>query len=206
MVDTGVAPGVSAAATSSARWQRMLEPSSRDARAVERQLKSGARTTTFIVGPEASPGADGVTANLNSGPAADRTDGLIVELAGVHAPASLERVQAALAVARTGWRFRVIGDESALGALRAQLHDAGVLDEEITLVLAEPTAAAARVPVFCGHCQAKTLGPGVGARAGAGAGTVVCSGCGRVLTVAYHHSRRQGAYLGYFADAELGPA
>ena len=37
-------------------------------------------------------------------------------------------------------------------------------------------------------------------------GRVPCSGCGLHLTVYYHFSRRQGAYLGYFADAELAEA
>ncbi|WP_146080236.1 hypothetical protein [Pseudoclavibacter sp. RFBG4] len=209
-VVTEVAPGVSLAATSSSRWRRLLASgSSRDVDP-DRGEDARARRITFLV---------------DTVDEADTGDGIIVELGDLASPASRARVDAALARARTGWRFRVGGDEAALGALRAILHEAGVLDEEIEFVLAAPGQSDAQVTVYCGHCHAKTrttaphasgpAGPADSAQpselselseSAAPAELVACGGCGIALTVYHHYSRRQGAYLGYFAGAEQGSA
>ncbi len=197
-VETEVAPGVSLAATSSSRWRRLLAAgSSRD---VDPDLGEDARARciTFLVD----------TADL-----ADTGAGIVVEFGDVASPASRARIDAALARARTGWRFRVGGDEAALGALRAILHEAGVLDEEIEFVLATPGQTDAQVTVYCGHCHAKTRttaphasGPADSAQPAELSELVSCGGCGIALTAYYHYSRRQGSYLGYFAGAEQGRA
>lgn len=201
------AASVSAAATSSARWRRLLEAGALletgglTANSSELEQVLLARTITFVVGASADGSRfDGARAAGIA--AAEHGSSVIVELEDTASPASQARISAALAEARTGWRFRVIGDEPALGALRAVLHEAGVLDEEIALVLAstgpESGAGAGQLLVYCGHCQSKTLTTDA-----TDATTVACSGCGLALTVYYHFSRRQGAYLGYFADAEF---
>ncbi|WP_181059594.1 dimethylamine monooxygenase subunit DmmA family protein [Pseudoclavibacter sp. AY1H1] len=197
-VEAEVAPGVSPAATSSSRWRRLLAAgSSRDTHP-DLGEDARARCITFLVD----------TADV-----ADTGAGIVVELGDVASPASRARIDAALARARTGWRFRVGGDEAALGALRAILHEAGVLDEEIEFVLAAPRQTDAQVTVYCGHCHAKTRtaaaqtsSPADSAQQAALAELVACGGCGIALTVYYHYSRRQGAYLGYFAAAEQGSA
>lgn len=203
---TDTAAGVSAAATSSARWRRLLEAGrlletgGRETNGCELEGVLHARTITFVVGASAD-GCRFGGARAAGLAVAEHGSGVVVELEDTASPASQARISAALAEARTGWRFRVIGDEPALGALRALLHEAGVLDEEIALVVAspgpgaEPGAGAGQRLVYCGHCQSKTLATD--------ATTVACSGCGLALTVYYHFSRRQGAYLGYFADAEF---
>ncbi|PPG40555.1 hypothetical protein C5C17_07070 [Pseudoclavibacter sp. RFBA6] len=211
MQPAGVGPGVSATATSSARWRRLLEAGGRAATDAWSAV-APARTMTFLVGaaPTASIGGvpdDTASSGVARGAAVSRSaeptgdgqpgpgEGALVALDDATSAASRARILEALRVARTGWRFRVVGDELALGAFRAVLHDAGVLDEEIEFVLTAPEPGVAEVPVHCGHCQAKTS-----TQTG---GSVPCSGCGLHLTVHSHYSRRQGAYLGYFADAEL---
>lgn len=208
------AASVSAAATSSARWRRLLEAGALletgglTANSSELEQVLLARTITFVVGASADGSRfDGARAAGIA--AAEHGSSVVVELEDVASPASQARISAALAEARTGWRFRVIGDEPALGALRAVLNEAGVLDEEIALVWASPGpgpesgagAGAGQLLVYCGHCQSKTLT--TDATDATDATTVACSGCGLALTVYYHFSRRQGAYLGYFADAEF---
>lgn len=199
-----------AASVSSARWRRLLEAGALletgglTANSSELEQVLLARTITFVVGASADGSRfDGARAAGIA--AAEHGSSVIVELEDTASPASQARISAALAEARTGWRFRVIGDEPALGALRAVLHEAGVLDEEIALVLAstgpESGAGAGQLLVYCGHCQSKTLT--TDATDATDATTVACSGCGLALTVYYHFSRRQGAYLGYFADAEF---
>lgn len=207
------AASVSAADTSSARWRRLLEAGAlletggRTANSSELEQVLLARTITFVVGASADGSRfDGARAAGIA--AAEHGSSVIVELEDTASPASQARISAALAEARTGWRFRVIGDEPALGALRAVLHEAGVLDEEIALVLAstgpESGAGAGQLLVYCGHCQSKTLTTDTTDTTDATDATkVACSGCGLALTVYYHFSRRQGAYLGYFADAEF---
>ncbi|WP_271982663.1 dimethylamine monooxygenase subunit DmmA family protein [Pseudoclavibacter terrae] len=203
---------MSATATSSARWRRLLEAGGRAATDSWSGSVAPARTMTFLVG--AAPTAsirgvpdDSASSGVARGAAVSRSaeptgdgqpgpgEGALVALDDATSAASRARILEALRVARTGWRFRVVGDELALGALRSVLHDAGVLDEEIEFVLTAPEPGVAEVPVHCGHCQAKTSAPT--------GGSVPCSGCGLHLTVYPHFSRRQGAYLGYFADAEL---
>lgn len=204
-----VGPGVSATATSSARWRRLLEAGNQQATDSGCDAVCPARTMTFVVGaapdgwvPERgapNESGPGDTASSDSRPAetARSTSGdtVPVELEDATSAASRARILEALRAARTGWRFRVVGDELALGALRAILHDAGVLDEEIEFALTAPEPGVAEVLVHCGHCQAKTSAPT--------GGSVPCSGCGLHLTVYPHFSRRQGAYLGYFAEAEV---
>ncbi|MBF4459084.1 dimethylamine monooxygenase subunit DmmA family protein [Pseudoclavibacter sp. VKM Ac-2867] len=241
-VTTEVAPGVSLAATSSARWRRLLAAgSSRDADP-DLGEDARARRITFLVdkagdararararagaGARADPAADrhpesdaDGDADTGTRRAGDLDDasrsiaGIVVVLGDVASPASRARIDAGLARARTGWRFRVGGDEAAVGALRAILHEAGVLDEEIEFVLAPPGQSDAQVTVYCGHCHAKTRttapharGPANSAQPSEPSELVSCGGCGIALTVYHHYSRRQGAYLGYFAGAEQEPA
>ncbi|WP_156910393.1 dimethylamine monooxygenase subunit DmmA family protein [Nocardia mangyaensis] len=107
-------------------------------------------------------------------------------------------VDAALASARTGWRFLVVGDGAGVARIRARIVAAGAIDEElITVVLgADDGFDAGTREVFCAHCRSTTA---TGARIDE---TMTCGGCGVELVVYYHFSRRRHAYLGYSADAE----
>jgi len=96
-----------------------------------------------------------------------------------------------LAAAGVGLRLYVAGAEGFVRrAVRVGL-DAGLVADEI---LTEVDAGAAR-DVWCSHCKAITRGVTT---------TVApCAGCGRMLEVFHHFSRRHAAYMGFQVDAEV---
>lgn len=112
--------------------------------------------------------------------------------------AAADELGAALADARVGWRFVVVGAEASVGRIRSRIVDAGAIDAEIVVLSTEEpdVRSMRRRDVFCGHCHVVT-----GATTAVD-GTVDCSGCGSNLTVYYHYSRRHAAFLGFRADAE----
>ncbi len=94
--------------------------------------------------------------------------------------------------ARVGWRFMVAGPEDDVLLACAAVRARGALDAEVT---AHATHAARR-RVACVHCGATSTTSGRRAS---------CSGCGRVLEVRPHVSRRLAAHLGVAAGPQEGP-
>ncbi len=99
-----------------------------------------------------------------------------------------ERAEAA----RVGWRFMVAGPEDDVLLACAAVRARGALDAEVT---AHATHAARR-RVACVHC---------GATSTTSTRRASCSGCGRVLEVRPHVSRRLAAHLGVAAGPQEGP-
>lgn len=83
-----------------------------------------------------------------------------------------------------GWRIAVAGEERAVLAVAAAARSAGLLPTE--MVLHADVATGKRV--YCPSCSAVTDA--------AGDDRVRCGGCGRLLVIQPHCSRRRGAYLG----------
>lgn len=106
------------------------------------------------------------------------------------AAAALRLVEAALATARMGAQVYVAGTEDFIGQVVQAALDAGV---EMGAIGAEHRGSLER-RVQCVHCKAitdhVTTQP------------VQCGGCGRVLLVRDHYSRRIGAFQGVSIDAE----
>ncbi|MFT4042601.1 MAG: dimethylamine monooxygenase subunit DmmA family protein [Gordonia sp. (in: high G+C Gram-positive bacteria)] len=92
-----------------------------------------------------------------------------------------------------GVRVVLIGPVGACLRLRAAAVNAGVEDDEITVM----PRGSGPVDVFCAHCRCIT--PAVAAADD----IVKCAGCERNLVVYYHVSRRMGSYLGFMVDAEV---
>lgn len=82
------------------------------------------------------------------------------------------------------------GDENFLWRVATALTDGGMLAEQVHLL--PPTAKTRKV--YCCHCSAFT--------SGVLHSPATCSGCGRLLAVSDHFSRRFGAYRGYQVNAE----
>ena len=119
-------------------------------------------------------------------------DGPVEVLVGSDAPGELEgTLRERLSTASVGLRLYVAGSEALVRRVSALALEAGMERDEIHT---EVTASAAR-PVWCTHCKAVT--PDVATT------LVACAGCGRMLEVYHHFSRRHGAYMGFQADAEL---
>ncbi|MGN6032764.1 MAG: dimethylamine monooxygenase subunit DmmA family protein [Thermomicrobiales bacterium] len=88
-----------------------------------------------------------------------------------------------------GWRVAVAGEEHAVLAVAEAARLAGLLPSE--LVLHAETWERRRV--YCPICATVSV-------AGcAGTDAVRCAGCGRLLAVQPHLSRRKGAHLGTLA-------
>lgn len=83
----------------------------------------------------------------------------------------------------------IAGTEPVMWAAAEQLREAGMLPAQINLF--EPLDYSRQV--FCCHCYHLTYGQ---------AAPLKCGGCGRLLTVTDHFSRKHGAYFGYQVNAE----
>lgn len=106
--------------------------------------------------------------------------------------ATPDAVAPALSELVTGWRVLAVGPERDVAAVRSAALAAGALDEEVVLVAtdaADPQGTRVR-PLFCGACHHR-----FDARVAVG-DPVDCPSCRAALTVAAHHSRRHGAFLG----------
>ncbi|MFT4288567.1 dimethylamine monooxygenase subunit DmmA family protein [Nocardioides sp.] len=104
-------------------------------------------------------------------------------------------VRGAVAAARVGMRAAVAAPAGDALVLRGLLHEAGVEDDEMTVV----PVGSGPVRIYCSHCRHTTV-------AVAAIGAVVpCAGCGLGLHVYYHVSRRSGHFLGFQEDAEKLP-
>lgn len=111
---------------------------------------------------------------------------------GTDVPAALSRLV-------TGWRVLAVGPEREVQAVRAAALASGALDDEIVLVptdAGDPEETRER-RLFCGACHRRfdacvALGD-----------PVACPGCRAALTVAPHHSRRHGAFLGVPAGRDV---
>ncbi|MBM9401621.1 hypothetical protein JUN65_08475 [Gluconacetobacter azotocaptans] len=99
----------------------------------------------------------------------------------------------ALGAARVGWRLMLAGPAGDILMLAARARAAGMIEAEIRChAVGEGPAR-----LQCVHC--KTL-----FRAAAGPGShVACPGCGRMLVVHQHLSRRLAALVAFSADAEV---
>lgn len=110
-------------------------------------------------------------------------------------PDNAATVAGELARLTTGWRVLAVGRERDVLAVRAAALAAGALDAEITLVPTDVRDVDDRMStrvrlVFCGACH-RRFDARVAVR-----DHLACPGCRAVLTVAAHHSRRHGAFLG----------
>jgi hypothetical protein len=94
--------------------------------------------------------------------------------------ALLADFRAELAAAVVGWRLLLCGPEADLQVLQAEAVLAGAIPSEIQVRV---TSTEAR-RVYCAHCRTVGL-------------DTVCPGCGIVLAVSDHSSRRLAAYLGF---------
>lgn len=100
-----------------------------------------------------------------------------------------ERLSTLLESARIGTHLYVRGDESFLWHVRAAADRQGLMDEEVSLF-----RAGDRRKVYCVHCSyIQDVGPG---------DATTCAGCGVVLTIRTHFSKRLGAYQGVCLDPD----
>ncbi|HWK79459.1 MAG TPA: dimethylamine monooxygenase subunit DmmA family protein, partial [Thermomicrobiales bacterium] len=98
-----------------------------------------------------------------------------------------------------GWRVAAAGEEHAVLAVAEAARKAGLLPSE--LVLHAETWERRRV--YCPICAVITIADC------AATDTVRCAGCGRLLAIQPHLSRRKAAYLGTLAtdpSGEVGDA
>jgi hypothetical protein len=105
--------------------------------------------------------------------------------------ALLRRLDALLGRCRMGTRLYAAGAESFLGAVAKIASGHGLLADECQ---AEHVGSAAR-RVHCTHCRH--------VNEDVTTNLVACAGCGRMLLVRDHYSRRLAAFMGVQADAEL---
>lgn len=144
--------------------------------------ETGARVThQLLVGQEPSQLSD-LQARFGSDDLAQAT--LTEAEAG---DAFAARLGELLASAHIGTHLYVQGDEAFLWSVRAAANDHGLMDEEISLL-----QAGERRWVYCVHCaHLQAVGPGE---------ETTCEGCGVVLTIRTHFSKRLGAYQGVCLD------
>ncbi|MFF1251939.1 dimethylamine monooxygenase subunit DmmA family protein [Pseudarthrobacter sp. NPDC058329] len=105
---------------------------------------------------------------------------------------ALGHLQSVLSNVRVGVRLVLAGPSADIHAAAAAAAGCGLVDEEIAT---HPDTSGPH-GVFCGHCHAtlRTLQqPG---------SEVACHGCGTILVISSHFSRRHAGYLGYAAHAE----
>lgn len=106
-------------------------------------------------------------------------------------PESLSELKSALERSYIGVRLVLAGPPADVHAAAAAAAERGMLEEEMTLLYRDDGP---RV-VFCGHCRAATTFQ-------SGDTEVGCQGCGTILAITDHFSRRLGGYLGFSAHAE----
>lgn len=102
----------------------------------------------------------------------------------------LDALKSILPLMYMGMRLYVAGSEGFIWSVADSVKMFGVEDADI---MKELTGTLAR-SVYCVHCKATThnITTNIGK----------CSGCGRMLFVRDHFSRRLGAYMGLMVDAE----
>jgi predicted RNA-binding Zn-ribbon protein involved in translation (DUF1610 family) len=103
----------------------------------------------------------------------------------------LRALRGILEISRMGLRLYAVGPEAFLWSIDHVAIDYGFGKGE---VIKFPAGSLAR-RVYCSHC--KTVSDGVVAN------LHPCPGCGTILQVRDHFSRRLGAFMGVKADAEL---
>lgn len=103
---------------------------------------------------------------------------------------AIEAVKDYLPTARMGLRVYVAGSEKFIWAVADLCARYGIENSEICKEL---TGTLAR-SVYCVHCKAITHD--------VHSNVAACDGCGRMLFVRDHFSRRLGAYMGLMVDAE----
>nr|WP_275943722.1 dimethylamine monooxygenase subunit DmmA family protein [Gluconacetobacter tumulisoli] len=101
----------------------------------------------------------------------------------------LDRLAWRLATERVGLRLYAAGDDTFLSAVALTGDAAGMTGEE--MYLAPPVQGGRRV--ICIHCS--TMHDDVADEG------LSCAGCGAVLSVRSHYSRRIGAYMGVAESA-----
>lgn len=103
---------------------------------------------------------------------------------------ALDALKSILPSMHMGMRLYVAGSEGFIWSVAGIVKTFGVEDADI---MKELTSTLAR-SVYCVHCKAIThdVTTNIGK----------CSGCGRMLFVRDHFSRRFGAYMGLMVDAE----
>lgn len=107
-------------------------------------------------------------------------------------PTTLADLKNVLGRSRVGVRLVLAGPPADVHAAAAAAAEAGLLDEDVTLVC---NAAGPRV-IYCGHCHTTTTtDQPIGSE-------VDCDGCSTTLAFTDHYSRRIGGYLGFSAHAE----
>lgn len=102
----------------------------------------------------------------------------------------LAQLKALLPTMLMGMRLYVAGSEDFMWSVAEVVKSFGIEDADIMKEIAGTLAR----PIYCVHCKAITHG--VTTNIGK------CSGCGRMLFVRDHFSRRLGAYMGLMIDAE----
>ncbi|MEJ8281671.1 dimethylamine monooxygenase subunit DmmA family protein [Pseudonocardia spirodelae] len=107
--------------------------------------------------------------------------------AGADPGALLDRELARLV---TGWRILVVGTEARAQEVRAAALARGARDDELVLTPTDLADTARDRIVSCGHCHHRFT-----ARADPG-DALGCPGCGLVVHLAAHFSRRLAAWLG----------
>ncbi len=107
-------------------------------------------------------------------------------------PEALSQLKSAIEMACVGVRLVLTGPTTDIQAAAAVAAECGLVEEEVVLV----SDGSGHLIVYCPHCRAiNTTGE-------PGGSEVECQGCGTVLEITNHFSRRLAAYLGFAANAE----
>jgi hypothetical protein len=106
------------------------------------------------------------------------------------APALLAALTERMAAERTGFRLYAAGTEGFLWDVANAARDAGLAEGEFFLAHAGSLCRR----VYCTHCKAMIENVSTN--------LVCCSGCGAMLFVRDHFSRRLAAFMGVQVDAE----
>lgn len=153
---------------------------------------SGRSWTVLAIGAAAEPIARQWAAEVTK----HRPDAALLIHHVADADAACSALRADLAGAVVGWRLLLAGPAHACLRVRSAAIDLGVADDEMTIASTEVGTR----EIFCPHCKHTAL-----ARVDL-TDELPCSGCGRVLFVHYHVSRRLGTHLGFAIHADRRPA
>ncbi|WP_059020461.1 dimethylamine monooxygenase subunit DmmA family protein [Mycobacterium sp. M26] len=154
---------------------------------------SGRSWTVLAIGAAAEPIARQWLAEI----AEQRPDAPVRVHQVPDAEAACAALHADLAGAVVGWRLLLAGPAHACLRVRSAAMAAGVGDDEMTIASTEVSTR----EIFCPHCKHTTVAEVELTD------EMPCAGCGRVLFVHYHVSRRLGAHLGFaiHADRQVTP-
>jgi predicted RNA-binding Zn-ribbon protein involved in translation (DUF1610 family) len=134
----------------------------------------------------AAQGIDGIEGHCTPG---SDLDAAIVVTAYRSATLLVENLARVLDQARMGLRVYAAGPESFVWSIDQLAMARGCGKGEVAMQVAGPAAGG----VVCIHCKL--------VQEGIAGSRHVCAGCGRVLAVRDHFSRRLGGFLGVMADA-----